>query len=220
MGDIFEDRPDLIRWRNRLWDLIANTPWLDWLLLTKRVENVGKMVPWESVWPHNVWLGVTIENQQMAYKRIPELLPYPAVIKFISSEPLLGPVNLTQWLHQNFEQRSKKYISSGVNIGSNKNGVDWVIVGGESGRYARPMHPSWVLSIRDQCLSAGIPFHFKQWGCWRPGNNGLRTNVRTMFLEDDDGNTAMLVWMGKKTAGRELDGRTWDEIPICNITTD
>jgi protein gp37 len=217
MGDVFEDRPDLIMWRDRLWNLIASTPWLDWLLLTKRVENVGKVVPWKSDWPHNVWLGVTVENQQMAYKRIPELLLYPAAIKFISSEPLLGPLNLTPWLQQHFEQRSRRYISADV---THKNGLDWVIAGGESGHYARPMHPSWVLSIRDQCLSAGIPFHFKQWGCWRPENNGVRSNIRTMLFEDKDGNTATLVRMGKKMAGRELDGRTWDEIPTCNITAD
>lgn len=199
MGDIFEDRRDLDVWRNRLWNLIEDTPWLDWLVLTKRPENFGKMIPWTNTWPPNIWIGVTAENQERANQRIPMLLQYPASIKFVSCEPLLGFVNLSEWLNH----RSKK---------SNSMGIDWVIVGGESGFHARPLHPSWVHNIRDQCAAAKVPFHFKQWGCWWPSKNGLKSHLRTIILEGPNIESVTFVWKGKKAAGRNLDGRIWDEI--------
>lgn len=208
MADILEDRRDLDAWRSRLWKLIEDTPWLNWLLLTKRPENFGKMVPWDNNWPKNVWIGTTAENQEKAEYRIPILLQYPAIIRFISCEPLLGPIDLNQWLnHQNKD-------SSLVNLSKKPDGkIDWVIVGGESGYNARPMHPSWVRKIRDQCITTSIPFHFKQWGCWWPSGNGRDSTSRTIYLRDPNLGPVTFVWKGKRSAGRDLDGRIWDEIP-------
>lgn len=172
MADVFEGRKDLDAWRERLWQLIAETPNLDWLLLTKRPENAVSMVPWSLNWPSTVWLGTTVENQEWAERRIPYLVTAPATMRFLSCEPLIGPLNLSQWLAS----------------------IDWVIVGGESGHYARPMLPSWVNSLRDQVTKAEVAFHFKQWGTWLPVGDRMER-------------------VGKRIAGRILDDRTWDEFP-------
>lgn len=130
-------------------------------------------------WPlPNVHLGVSVENQEAANARIPLLLETPAAVRWVSAEPLLGPVRLSA-------------------IARNTGGLDWVVVGGESGAAARPMSAAWARSLRDQCVAAGVPFFFKQWGEYAPRPDA-----------DDD-----LVHIGKKAAGREIDGRTWDEMP-------
>ena len=128
MADVFEDRPDLGVWRDRLWPIIEQTPHLDWLLLTKRPENVGGFVPWKSRWPGNVWLGTTVENQEYAIERIPLIADLPAAVRFLSCEPLLGPLKLKRWLRPAVKQR----------------GINWVIAGGEAGHHSRPMNPLWV----------------------------------------------------------------------------
>lgn len=138
----------------------------------------------------NVWLGVSVENQQWADIRIPALLDTPAAVRFLSCEPLLGPVN---W--QVPAYRSRDY----------DHGIDWVIVGGESGSGARPMHPDWARSLRDQCVAAGVPFLFKQWGAFAPGRPGRKPGESAV--------TEQMYRTSKKAAGRELDGRTWDEYP-------
>jgi protein gp37 len=97
MADVFEVRAELNPWRTRLWPLIEQTPWLDWLLLTKRPQNVRRMVPWDDHWPGNIWLGTTAENQKHANLRIPRLLEVPARIHFVSAEPLLGPLSIATW---------------------------------------------------------------------------------------------------------------------------
>lgn len=154
MCDVFEDRLDMVSARARLLNLIHNTPNLDWLLLTKRPQNINKL--WDQAateWGEpgtlalplpNVWLGATVENQAAADTRIPELLGCPARVRFLSCEPLLGPIKLD--------------LPAGIN---------WVIAGGESGPGARPTHPDWVRGLRDQCRAAGVPFFFKSWGSWR-----------------------------------------------------
>lgn len=174
MADVFEARSDLDAWRIRLWELIGATPNLDWLLLTKRPENIRSIVPWELHWPSNVWIGVTVESQDLAVKRIPHLQELHAAVKFLSCEPLLGPLELSGLL----------------------SGIDWVIVGGESGRGARPMDPNWVYSLRDQVVRSGISFLFKQWGEWAPGSD-----------------STLMKRVGKKAAGRLLDGRAWSQFP-------
>ncbi len=200
MGDALEDRPDLDIWRLRLWKLMEDTSWLDWLVLTKRPENFEKMTPWSNTWPPNVWIGTTAENQERANQRIPVLLQYPAFIKFVSCEPLLGLVDLSQWLnHRNAIKPQTQ--------------IDWVIVGGESGFNARPMHPLWGRILRDQCLAAEVPFHFKQWGCWRPSENGMKALGRTFRFDAPNLESVTFIWKGKKAAGRDLDGRIWDEVP-------
>ena len=181
MADVFEAGagPDVSAARTRLFELIEVTPWLTWLLLTKRPENARLMCAmWGDDWPANVWLGTTVENQRYANIRIPHLLRNGAKTRFLSCEPLLGPVEL--------------------GIGDHRDGIDWIIAGGESGHGARPMNPSWVRSLRDECAQAGVPFLFKQWG--EHGADGKR--------------------VGKKAAGRALDGRTHDDYPILSALTD
>ncbi|SIF58354.1 DUF5131 family protein [Mycobacteroides abscessus] len=171
------------------------------------------------VWPlPNVWLGVSAEDQKRADLRIPALLHTPAAVRFVSAEPLLGPIDL-----------------HGDPIGKDSvfwiGHLDWVIAGGESGPGARPMHPDWARSLRDQCVAAGVPFLFKQWGEWVPERLGLHgCNAPAAFLSTDgqvrllvDGKPAYAPFapagdmtirrVGKKRAGRELDGRTWDQYP-------
>ncbi|MBY0430173.1 MAG: phage Gp37/Gp68 family protein, partial [Rhodospirillales bacterium] len=152
LADVFENHPSIDpQWRADLWTLISSTPHLLWLLLTKRPENIVRFLPegWMMGYP-NVWLGTTVENQEQAEARIPHLLATPAARRFVSCEPLLGPLTLPL-LHPPHAR------------------LDWVIVGGESGPKARPMHPDWARSLRDQCADAGVPFLFKQWGEWLPG---------------------------------------------------
>ena len=136
-----------------------------------------------DVWPlANVWLGVSVETQKWADIRIPALLGTPAAVRFLSMEPLLGPVSF-RW--------AKWAPLRGAGHLDGLKGIDWVIVGGESGRGARPMHADWPRALRDQCVEAGVAFHFKQWGS-----------------HDECGQP-----IHKKVAGRLLDGRTWDEFP-------
>lgn len=185
LADVFEARDDLDEMRADLWRLIEECYGLDWLLLTKRPEEIRRRVPAEWLepgeWPAHVWVGATVEHQAAAEARIPHLLGVPAPVRFVSVEPMLGPVTLDL-------------------------GISWVICGGESGRNARPMHPGWARNLRDQCVAAGVPFHFKQWGEWAPSSNGNYTAPMNF-----DGTQMWRV--GKAAAGRVLDGRTWDEVP-------
>lgn len=194
MADVFERRSELAPWRDRLWALIEATPSLDWLLLTKRPHNVRSMVPWGDSWPQNVWLGTTVENQTWADKRIPSLLENPAKVRFLSCEPLLGPLNL------------ESYFGS-----SPARSVQWVIAGGESGARSRPMNPEWVRSLRNACQKAGVAFHFKQWGHWAP-EELLTEQQRNVIVFEGQ----RLAAVGKGKAGRSLDGRTWDELPFLS----
>lgn len=250
--------------RRDLWALIAATPHLDWLLLTKRPKNVLGMVPssWvggdgpcgptcgadyhicdEPDWPTNVWLGTTVEDQASADERVPLLLGVPAQVRFISAEPLLGRVDLTDIPTDNDarcdcwgpaqEGAGNHYVGcAGLGMPP---GISWVIVGGESGHGARPSHPDWFRSLRDQCAAAGVPFMFKQWGAFAdvtsdPAQSPTnRTDVVLLpsgeWVGAGDGRGGMVeegwkerdgAWMrrvGKKAAGRLLDGRAWDGVP-------
>jgi len=198
MADVFEDREDLKPWRERLWPIIEATESLDWLLLTKRPENVACSVPWKRKWPLNVWLGTTVENQKVAKQNIPLIVSIPAAVRFLSCEPLLGPMDLKKWLKPS---------------GKNRRGINWVIAGGESGHHSRPMNPVWVEDLRDQCLAAGVPFHFKQWGHWGPENPADRRAVMTVDVPGRDGRPIRLFRLGKGETGRMLEGRTWDGFP-------
>ncbi len=212
LADVFDNEaPD--GWRADLIDLIWNTPHLDWLLLTKRIGNAERMIERamqlagrgiNTPWPwSNVWLGATICNQEEADRDIPKLLAVPARVRFLSMEPLLGPVDLSPIV-----------------------GLSWVIVGGESGPGARPMHPDWARSLRDQCADAGVPFLFKQWGEWAPAERTAERPARitmpgqcrdlwawTDGAKDGSRSGPVSERVGKKAAGRLLDGRTWDEFP-------
>lgn len=145
----------------------------------------------------NVWLGVSIEDQKTADERIPLLLQTPAAVRWISAEPLIGPIDFSgMWVpHQNPAMHENMLEA-----------LDWVVVGGESGTNARPMHLYWARTLRDQCQSAGTPFFFKQWGEHAPN----------WFCDEDGKYNGGPIWMdrmGKKAAGRLLDGREWNEYP-------
>ncbi len=220
MSDVFELHPEfevanrMADARHRLWDLIAATPNLDWLLLTKRPEHVLSLaMVWRDGWPSNVWIGTSVENQEWADRRIPVLLEIPATVRFLSCEPLLGPLDLNSYLNPSaapghcISIDGDWWHAPGTCRGAivNCDGrcchrlVDWVIGGGESGgtvarRLVKHVDGSWIpndrglewaRSLRDQCVAAGVPFLWKQWG----------------------GPTS-------KSGGRELDGRTWDEVPV------
>jgi protein gp37 len=150
MADVFENRADLVPHRARLWKLIEECTNLDWLLLSKRPENMPGMVPWHAdgspPWPH-VWLGTTTESQHYADLRIPLLLQVPAVVHFLSCEPLLGPIVLDG------SKDGPHWFARGIN---------WVIAGCEHGAGARPTDVEWLRSLRDQCTRNSVAFFFKQ----------------------------------------------------------
>lgn len=226
LADVFDNAvPD--QWRTDLFELIRITPNLDWLLLTKRPQNIVRMVHASGAiagngarfLPDNVWLGTTAEDQDRADQNIPVLLrtrsELGARVLFVSMEPLLGPVDL-RYLQPGDPPTEINALAGTHGVlrphGGECSRVDWIIVGGESGHQARPMHPDWVRSLRDQCLAARVPFMFKQWGNWAPARAGIEIISSTYDHKFEDG-----TWMErvgqKKDAGRLLDGRTWDEVP-------
>lgn len=237
MADVFEDNPQLNDWRSDLWDLIELTPNLDWLLLTKRPENVLRMTRrwtpenYGPEWPANIWLGTSVENQEYADKRIPELLKIPAKIRFLSMEPLLGPVDIGRWLCCPWCGEGKEAIQDSwgewyhpgpiarpcptpeTGRGAAVKNIDWVIVGGESGHRARPLHPAWVRSLRDQCQGAGVAFFFKQWGEYVPDDHwtGSIAGHRPHFWPGHIRFASLKV--GKHAAGRQLYGVEYSQFP-------
>lgn len=217
MADVFERHPDqkvrlkMAGERLRLWRLIQETPNLIWLLLTKRPENFERMLPLDfnrRTFP-NVWLGVTVENQHYADVRIPKLLAVDAKAHFLSVEPMVGPVVLADVKMEDGQRlgESLRYTPTKA--------LDWVIAGGESGPRARPSCPSWYRALRDECVAAGVPFLFKQWGAWVPEcDTAPDERVKYDYLPDlVAGCDEPLARMGKEAAGRLLDGRTWDGVP-------
>lgn len=218
LADVFEEKPDqpeMDEWRHDLFHRIWDTPHLDWLLLTKRPENVNAHFQRSPLYndylqqmgelPPNIWIGTSVENQEQADLRIPHLLNIPAAIRFLSMEPLLGPVNLTGFASPLWGKLPPSAF------------LHWVIVGGESGPNARPMHPDWARSLRDQCVAAGVPFFFKQWGMYSPASKDTpRYQQRHLFMFTESGAVPM-IHTDKKSAGRHLDGRTWDEFPQVKL---
>ena len=196
MADVFEERDDLNPWREKLWELIIKTPMLDWLLLTKRPENIGKMVPWATDWPENVWIGTTVENQKYAEERLPHLLQHKSKVRFLSCEPMLGELDLKKWIKPNKRK--------------GMHGIDWIIAGGESGPGARPMNPDWARKLRDQALSHDVAFHFKQWGQWAPRDHLVPEVTGKAAIVDG---IEMIRLKSKKDVDRALDGTIWDEFP-------
>jgi protein gp37 len=170
-----------------------------------------------------LWLGVTAENQARADERIPILLQIPAALRFVSCEPLLGPVDLNRacWgegkKHPPLDIQARQ-IDPVTAAFKPLRAIDWIIVGGETGPGARPMHPDWVRSLRDQCQAAGVLFFFKSWGQWTPIYT-TGPEFELSRLADDEvvmsgpGHGVVMKRVGKKAAGRLLDGREWNEIP-------
>lgn len=187
-----------------------------------------------AVWPlPNVWLGVSVEDQETADYRIPFLLDTPAAVRWVSAEPLLGPVDLGKWLWSccGNTTTGAEYMGQREEVCCNqpepRDLLDWLVAGGESGPHARPMHPDWPRSLRDQCAAAGVPFFFKQHGEWLANDfcddaAAMLPSRRTVYVRHDgsysvhfnffggDEETALV---GKKAAGRLLDGREHLEYP-------
>jgi protein gp37 len=268
MSDLFhENVPD--KWIARVFAVMSTARQHTYQVLTKRPERMAELVgrrgfrmgvrqaryefneyaslldP-EADWPlPNVWLGTSVENQRTADERIPHLLSTPAAVRFLSVEPLVGPVDLgigdphrghesddvnghphpRICLDCSTEDDEVEYFRRDI---AGEVGLGWVIVGGESGKGAAPMHPDWVRSIRDECVDAGVPFLFKQWGEWRPHVSGVHplalgapcchvNPTGSHHTTDNPGpldpGAAFMLRVGKKAAGRQLDGRTWDEYP-------
>jgi protein gp37 len=206
-------------------------------------ECMALYTPRPLVWPlENVWLGVSIEDQATAEERIPLLLQTPAAVRWISAEPLLGPVNLRAVWWAKSERGFLDATTGSANYDGrpsserwigNLPALDWVVVGGESGPQARPSHPKWMRRLRDQCAGDGIPFLFKQWGEWCPSSflpkdtqlpasrwgwiceNGGPVVINDYGpFKDEFAHHELMGRVGKKAAGRLLDGKLHDDYPV------
>ncbi len=177
-------------------------------------------------WPlPNVWLGVSVESQKWADIRIPQLIDTPAAVRWISAEPLLGPVDLSAWMPGLCNCAIPLPPTHVIGCRAmTYRALDWVVVGGESGPGSRPMDPAWARDLRDQCTAAAVPFFYKQTGDWMPtgfGFGSFRDPDRLIGAPVDDlGFRQIVRRVGKKQAGRELDGRTWDEYPKRVLTAE
>jgi len=184
--------------------------------------------------PPNVWLGVSVENQAAAAARIPILLATPAALRFVSVEPMLGPVDLVSLDDGGYEPLCAllRYPVAHAGLEPIEIGLDWVIAGGETGPGARPVHPDWIRSLRDQCVTGGVPFCFKAWGEWAPHNvtdsapwawghgryadwrgDDYPEHARGWHVSRFRGGLTCCARLGRKHTGRLLDGQTWDQAP-------
>jgi protein gp37 len=202
LADIFDNEVDP-DWRTDFWTLVKECNNLTFLVLTKRIGNAAKMLPpdWGKGYP-NVWIGATVVNQEEADRDVPRLLAVPAGKRFLSMEPLLGPVDLV----------IPAWLEKCDCMGTPKPGVDWVIVGGESRDAARPMHPEWVLDLRRQCEMADVPFLFKQWGEWRPAPE-IAEASGSLFHRFEDGAWAQKD--GTNNTGCALAGEEIKQWPLA-----
>lgn len=198
LADVFDNHRSIKKeWRDALWQLIRECPHLDFLLLTKRPQNMRKMLPadWGNGYP-NVWLGTTVENQEECNKRLQWLLDFPAVVHFVSCEPLLGPVDLRRSIYPPFKQKHENdpFVAldglRGYMVGADeylKHKIGWVICGGESAPndVRRDMNLDWARSLRDQCAAAGVPFLFKQYS--GPNQKAIKAQGRALdgVVHDD-----------------------------------
>ena len=252
-ADLFhEDVPD--EWIDRVFAVMALCPQHIFQVLTKRADRMREylaarsgmgsapicqainMIPNGMGNRHgalsmplrNVWLGVSVEDQQRADERIPDLLATPATVRWLSCEPLLGRLSLRHLQYDGMTNIDALTGDHGVILPLRGRGrkLDWIVVGGESGPGARPMHPDWARSLRDQCAEAGVPFFFKQWGEWYPHPSGEALTIRQYnnqiaYIDVDTGaqkhhpnrhTDATMRRIGKKAAARLLDGREWNEV--------
>lgn len=210
MSDLFhEDVP--FEFIDEVFRIIAVRPQHIFMILTKRPLRMREYfsqseycVGIEQI--KNIWLGVSVENQKTANERIPLLLQTLAAVRFISAEPLLGNIDLTKI-------NNKDEGLTRFNVLTNNNflfgHLHWVICGGESGPHARPMHPDWARSLRDQCKEANVPFFFKQWGEW----HAVKLHGKSVFNVTNK-DEFQFVKVGKKKAGRLLDGVEHNEFPV------
>jgi protein gp37 len=202
----------------RMRALLGDARFVD--LVADQITGAGR--PALAQWPlPHVWLGVSVESQRWADIRVPALRDTTAAVRFLSCEPLLGPVDLSRWLglerYDSFGWGHEMLAALAGKVGPAA-GLHWVIVGGESGPNARPMDPAWARELRDQCAAADVPFFFKQWGAWMPtsavGIGRFRDPEQLIGAPVDEmGHRVIVRRVGKGRAGRELDGRTWDALP-------
>ena len=216
MGDLFHDRVERDDRARAFRSMMANSQHT-YFMLTKRPQNIP-IYEWFQG-RENWWFGVSIEDQKTADERIPILLQIPAAHRFVSVEPMLGPMDLGEWLgvrrYTTLDGLPEKPYWKRL-IGTPLFGIlDWVICGGETGPKARPLHPDWVRSLSDQCQAAGVPFFFKGWGEWTRD-----AFIPTDYLRGTKGGNDprydskfIMMRVGKKKAGRFLDGKIWEEIP-------
>jgi len=207
MCDVLEDREELEPLRRRVFDIAVSTPNLLWLFLTKRPENAVRMFPayWDKDWPRNAMFGVTLENQRRLDERMPHIIQFqrvfPGSLIFASCEPLLSELD---WTPQPYRDTHV------INYNSWLPYFDWVIGGGESGPRARPCQVDWARKLRDDCRNRAdmgrpwpLPFLWKQWGQFAP-ISGAAYHIAAPMVRFAD----------KKKAGRTLDARTWDDVPV------
>ena len=264
LADVFDNEVDP-QWRVDLFRLIIDTPNLDWLLLTKRIGNASRML--QDVAERfgvmmnaadqykplaNVWIGATVVNQEEADRDIPKLLQVPAAKRFLSIEPMLGPISLDDidcggvgedvipreyWTDVDDDDSHPALALNALegyywqrwgDWERESKRLNWVIAGGESGPHARPAHPEWFANLRKQCAAAGVPFLFKQWGEWAPRSDSMPLDLlggddAYVTIDGDvhtiadnypfEASDVLMYRIGKKAAGRVLDGRTHDGFP-------
>lgn len=196
MSDLFH--PDVTNeFITDVFQVMVDTPRHTYQVLTKRSQRLAKIAPLLP-WPDNLWMGVSVESDRYSF-RVNHLRKVPAAVRFISAEPLLGPLpNL------------------------NLSDIDWLIAGGESGAGARPMHPDWIRDLRDRCITAKVAFFFKQWGAWAPnGESGaMSVSLAGDFVDEPPrllvpGAPVAMRRLGKGAAGRRIDRRVWSQMPIA-----
>ena len=240
----FLSDPDLPRRVARAWCSVGRNLPSGHSGWSKRCWNAAGAAYTPRVWPlPNVWLGVSAEDQRRADERVPDLLATPAAIRFVSAEPLLGAIDFSPFMwpvhgwwkgpHRSYAEAKAAGAECGLKrqalVWAGATFLDWIVVGGESGPGARPMHPEWARSIRDQCAAAGVAFHFKQWGTWLderqatlqqcgPGPEmfdveGRPRGDRWHFYDPEDVIGGAMIRVGKASAGRLLDGIEHNEMP-------
>lgn len=239
MSDLFHE--NLLDWRPGVWSqegfellvdvfhTMLNAKQHLFQILTKRADIMYDMVPRVMLKLNqrrplpNVWLGVSVENEEQS-ERISWLQRTPAAIHFLSLEPLLGPISIGRWLRSEADCKGHPKWRADQNCIYQRE-IDWVVLGGESGPGARPMHPDWARDIRDACLEAEVPYFFKQYGEWCPETVACseRTAKTALYIERDGstrpaktgarGNAVTVQRVGKRTAGRILDGIEWNQMP-------
>ena len=218
MGDLFHEAiPD--EWIDKVFAVMEGAYWHTYQVLTKRSARMRSYVSKRhcgASLPRQIWLGVSAEDQTRADERIPDLLDTPAAVRFVSAEPLLSAVDFTSIKVGGDDSLYRANALTGDGFDGQL--LSWIIVGGESGPGARPMHPDWVRAIRDQCQAAGVPFFFKQWGQWAPwdddnwslpdGWDDVEAHDKAITIDGVE-----FLSVGKRRAGRLLDGREWREFP-------
>lgn len=220
MSDLFHESTSFEE-INAIFSVMADCDQHIFIVLTKRPERLVQFAEWKS-WAHdvqnipwrpsaNVWLGVTAENQEQANIRLPYLNSIEASVKFVSVEPMLGPVDVSLWMCSGYDEPPYDDV------------ISWVICGGESGHHARPLHPDWVRSLRNQCQAAGVPFFFKQWGELLPAcqyesyKNTVLVNPKQFPSPHNPDKMNTYYKVGKHKSGNLLRGVKYEEYPKINL---